>query len=119
MPTAYETAAALAGELRLYLNTADRVIVQELQSALGYGYACERDHRSPDDPWEYAFGDARAIVSGTTFDMERNRVTTILLSQIPSDWDADLMYHPPGRASAVYQWSSTEGTLHPYQTVNE
>jgi hypothetical protein len=42
-----------------------------------------------------------------------------MLSEISCDWDADLVYHPPGRGSAVYHWSSTEGTLHPYRTVNE
>jgi hypothetical protein len=115
----YETAAASAGEIRLYLDTVERVILQELQSALGYGYGSERDHRTLTDPWEYALGDARHIVSEVGFSAERDRVIHILLAQIAAGWDADLLYYPPRQGSAIYHWSSAEGTLHPYRTVNE
>jgi len=117
--TPYETAAISAGEVRLYLNTAERLIPQQLQSALGYGYECEHDRRTLTDPWDYAFGDARFIVSEIMFNTERDRVAHVLRSQVVGDWNADLLYYPPGQGSALYHWSSAEGTLHPYRTVSE
>jgi hypothetical protein len=109
VPTPYDIAAASVGEVRLYLDSAFRVTVQELRSALGYEYAHERDHRTLTDPWEYAFGDARHVESQGMFDGERERVICILVNQVPGSWDADLLYYAPGRSSPLYEWSSTEG----------
>lgn len=119
VPSPYDVAAASVGEVRLYLNNADRVNVEEIRSTLGYGHAHERDRRTLTDPWEYAFGDAQHLESQGMFNMERERVVRILLSQVPENWDADLLYYAPGQASPSYHWSSTEGTLHHSQTTAE
>ena len=105
--------------MRLYLNTLGPIVVHELQSALGYGYAYERDHRMVTDPWDYAFGDARRLESEDTFNLERDRIIHVLLAQVLGAWEADFLYHPPGQGSALYHWSSTEGKLLPYRTVAE
>jgi hypothetical protein len=107
VPTAYEIAAASTGELRLYLNTAGPLMLQELRAALGYGFAYEPDRRTAADPWEYAFGDARHVESEAVFQAERDRIIDILRSLAPDGWEADLLYHPPRQSSALYQWSTT------------
>ena len=117
--TAYEIDAASLGEVRVYLDTAAPVLTAELQSALAYAYAHERDHRNETDPWEYAFSDARQIESGASFELERRRIVDVLLAQVAGDWDADVLYYPRGQASALYHWSSSQGTVHPYRTVTE
>ena len=117
MATAYDMSAATAGEVRLYLNAAGPVDVERLRSALAYGYAYQRDHRVPTDPWDYALGDARTLESEAMFDLERDRILHILSEQIPNGWEADLLYYPQGRSSPLYHWSSAEGTLHPIRTV--
>jgi len=119
MANAYDILAATTGEVRLYLNAADTVDIELLRSALGYKYAHQRDHRIPTDPWECALGDARIIESEAMFGLERDRILHILSEQIPSPWEADLLYYPRGRSSALYHWSSAEGMLHPVRTVRE
>ena len=119
MPTPYEIAAASLGEMQIYLDTAAPVGKEELRSALAYACAHERDHRNETDPWEYAFGDARQIESEASFEMERGRIIRILLVRVRSDWEVDVLYYPHGQASALYHWSSSQGTLHPYRTVTE
>jgi hypothetical protein len=115
--TPYDAAVTSNGEVRLYVNIAGQVDLNQLRSALAYSYAHERDHRTPTDPWEYAFGDARRIESEVMFTAERDRIIRVLLVQIAGDWEADILYYPPHRASALYHWSSTEGMLTPYRTV--
>jgi len=106
----YETAAASVGEVRLYIDAAQPLMMQGVKSALGYGYGAGRDRLNPDDPWEYAFGDARGLASEAAFEIERDRVRNILLSHISGDWEAEFMYYPPRRGSALYFWSSIEDT---------
>jgi hypothetical protein len=105
------------GQVRLYVTILRQIDLNKVRSALAYSYAHERDHRTPTDPWEYAFGDVRRIESKMMFTAERDRLIRVLLAHISGDWEADVLYYPPQKASALYHWSSTEGMLTPYQTV--
>ena len=119
MRTPYEIAAAYLGEVRIYLQTAESVVTEDLRSVLGYAYSHQRDRRNASDSWESAFGDARQIESEVRFDLERERVVSILRAQVAGHWEADVLYYPRGQAQALYHWSSSEGTLHPYRTISE
>ena len=57
------------------------------------------------------------IESEVRFIAEHDRFIRLLLAEVSAHREADFLYYPPGQASALYHWSSTEGTLHPYQTV--
>ncbi|MCL4851825.1 MAG: hypothetical protein KJZ78_10640 [Bryobacteraceae bacterium] len=114
----YEALALVNGEVHLYLDTASPIDAKELQARLTYAYSHQREHLTSSDPWESAFFDTRFIPSEAEFLKERDRVVEIMLSAIPGQWDASLTYYPPGRASGPYHWSSSEGILHPYRTVN-
>jgi hypothetical protein len=119
VPTSYEVAAASLGEVRVYLQTAEPVVTDNLRSVLAYAYSHQRDHRNAYDPWESAFGDARQIESEVRFDIERERVVSVLRAQPASHWEADVLYYARGQAQALYHWSSSQGTLHPYRTITE
>ena len=114
----YEALALVNGEVHLYLDTASPIDAKELQARLTYAYSHQREHRTSSDPWESAFFDTRFIPSEAEFLKERDRVVEIMLSAISGQWDANLIYYPPGQPSAPYHWSSSEGILHPYRTVN-
>ena len=107
-------AAKLNGEQRIYLETETPIDVPAIQSQLGYQYASERPHYNRADPWDCAFGEPRMIDSERGFMKERDRVVEIFTRAFPKGWEAQILYHPPNRGSAIYHWSSTEGTLHPY-----
>ena len=109
MVLSYEAAAKMSGEIRLYMSTTGRLDLAHLNSLLGYRYASEREHHADGDPWEWTFGDPRPIASETEFVDERNRVLSILLDVLRTDWEFELIYYPPGRGTALFCWSSNEG----------
>ena len=113
MSSLYEVAAKDSGEIRLYLSTKDHVDVDHLNSLLGYSYASMREHHTDGDPWEWAFGDPRRIHSQADFTNERDRLVRIFLAELRTDWSFELLYHPGGRATAVYHWSSDDGWIFP------
>jgi hypothetical protein len=61
---------------------------------------------------------ADSIESEIMFMAERDRLIHVLLVHVAFDWDADVLYYPPQKASALYAWSSTEGMLTPYRTLH-
>jgi hypothetical protein len=109
----YEEAAKLNGEIRIYLETASQIDLPAVKAQLQYWYAFERPHQTPLDPWGCAFADPRVILSAADCANERDRVIEILEAGLPTSWEADVVYHPPGHASAMYHWSSAEGPTHP------
>lgn len=111
--SSYEAAAKLNGEIRIYLETASQIDVHRVKAQLQYWYGFERPHRTPSDPWGCAFADPRVIQSPAEFANERKRVVEIIRTGLATSWEADVVYHPPGHASAMYHWSSIEGAMHP------
>ena len=99
------------GEVRIYLSTKDHVDLDHLKSLLGYGYASVREHHANGDPWEWVVGDPRRISSQSDFTNERDRLIRIFLAELQTDWSFELLYHPTGRASALYHWSSDDGWM--------
>jgi hypothetical protein len=109
----YEAAAKLNGEVRVYADTTSRIDWTAVKAKLGYSYAFERPHHSPDDPWEYAFGDPRGLGTEADFFGERDRIAEILQALTGIEWTAEVHYYSSGTLRHLYHWSSTEGTLHP------
>jgi hypothetical protein len=114
--SSYETVARLNGELRIYVQTRAPIDLSAIQSRLGYRFASRRPHHTLTDPWEYAFGEPRMIHSEMDFIKERNGVVLIFTTELPAEWEAEILYYSPAGASAIYHWSSAEGILHPYRS---
>lgn len=112
MASAYEMLAKLNGELRIYIETQAPIELSEIQSQLGYSYASESSHHASNDPWCCAFGEPRRLDSEVDFFKERDRVAATFCRNFGTSWEAELLYHPPGRGKAIYHWSRAEGILH-------
>jgi len=95
-----------------YLETPSQIDPNVMKAQLQYWYRFERPHRTSSDRWGCAFADPRVIQSAAEFANERKRVVEIFRTGLATSWDADVVYHPPGHASAMYGWSSTEGAAH-------
>ena len=119
MATPYETAAKQNGEIRIYLETETPIDFERIRMQLGYPYAYERPHSAAGDPFDYAFGDPRAIGSEEDFVRELARVAEIFSKGLGQRWTVELLYYAPGSASAIYHWSSAEETLHPHTVADE
>jgi hypothetical protein len=113
LPSPYNALAKENGEIRLYVSTKDEIDFEHLNARLGFRYASRREHHSVGDPWEWAFADPRRVHSETDFVNERDRVVKICLAELRTDWELELLYHPPKRSGAIYHWSSSGGWMLP------